>query len=158
MKVVLLLCLYKLYCIDRLVFAKCESKIAQKAPKCHCPDYFRDWSVTTCHVLIILLLVFCQIKCLGFFNSNVIHWINRSVSGISERLTYKASDNTISCKMVFNLRFLFVLFVPSEMTAFRNGITHSPPPPIALLFVGWYVTMEASVGFYRRAGPTVQTQ
>lgn len=93
--------------------------------------------MTTCHVLIILLLVFCQIKCLGFFNSNVIHWINRSVSGTSERLTYKASDNTISCKMVFNLRFLFVLFVPSEMTAFRNGITHSPPPHPRLLSCLW---------------------
>lgn len=50
---------------------------------------------------------------------------------------------TTSCKMVFNLVFsFFPRLVWSEMT----------PLPLFCLVI-WYVTMEATVGFYTTAGP-----
>lgn len=51
-----------------------------------------------------------------------------------QRLTYKASDTVISCKMVFNLLFHFLLFFPSEMTGLE--MASHPHPPVALLYVG----------------------
>ena len=47
--------------IDRLVSAKCKSKIAQKKHQ-SAMDHFRDGSVRNCPVLDVLLLFCCQIK------------------------------------------------------------------------------------------------
>lgn len=113
--------------IDRLVSAKCKSKIAQKAPKCHGSFQGLEWKKLPCVGCIPAVLMpnkrFQQLM-------SFIGWTVRFRDA-----TYKV-DNTTYCKMVFNLLlffFFFKLFFPSEITGFRNGIVL----PLLLLSCMW---------------------
>lgn len=107
--------------------------VARKKPKCQRPD---DFSVKLC---------------IDFAVENKMYFLNRVVDRWlwDVKKKKKASRmTTTSCKMVFNLGFfIFSCVVWSEMT---------PPPPAhppLFCLVIWYVTMEATVGFYTTAGP-----
>lgn len=115
----------------------------QIAPKCRHAGDVRKW-VCEC-VSLLSDMLYLQ---LVFLPNKSVLWVCHSALAFRDESWNTTIRQQHPVKW-FLIYICFLILLPLWDDWFRNGIT--PSPHVTLMSVGWYVTMQASVGLYERA-------